>query len=58
VRFGDSMTMLPAHLLLVEDDPAVARSLCEGLEREGYAVTWKASGAQGVQYARECNRPH
>ncbi len=51
------MAMLPAHLLLVEDDPAVARSLCEGLEREGYAVTWKASGAQGIQYARECN-PH
>jgi two-component system response regulator VicR len=50
------MTLL-THLLLVEDDPAVAHSLRDGLEREGYAVTWKASGAEGVQHAREHN-PH
>ncbi len=45
------------HLLLIEDDAAVARSLQDGLEREGYTVTWQVSGAQGVQYARSHN-PH
>ncbi len=47
----------PTHILLIEDDPAVARSLQDGLEREGYHVAWKASGAEGVDYARERN-PH
>jgi two-component system response regulator VicR len=47
----------PTHLLLIEDDPAVARSLQDGLEREGYTVTWKASGAEGVDHARQHN-PH
>ncbi len=45
------------HLLVIEDDPAVARSLRDGLEREGYTVTWTNSGAEGVQYARDQN-PH
>jgi DNA-binding response OmpR family regulator len=45
------------HLLLIEDDSAVAHSLRDGLEREGYAVTWAASGAEGVQHARDRN-PH
>jgi len=47
----------PSRLLLIEDDPAVARSLLDGLEREGYAVTWTASGVEGVQRARE-HDPH
>ena len=46
-----------SRLLLIEDDPAVARSLLDGLEREGYSVTWTASGGEGVQRAREQN-PH
>jgi DNA-binding response OmpR family regulator len=42
---------------LIEDDPAVARSLQAGLERDGYAVTWKASGQEGIKYA--CDQtPH
>jgi DNA-binding response OmpR family regulator len=45
------------HLLLVEDDPAIARSLCGGLEREGYRVTHAANGADGIAYAQEHN-PH
>jgi DNA-binding response OmpR family regulator len=45
------------HILLVEDDPAVAGSLQEGLERDGYRVTWKATGASGVSFARDHN-PH
>jgi DNA-binding response OmpR family regulator len=47
----------PTNILLIEDDPAVARSLQDGLEREGYRVAWKASGAEGVDHARERN-PH
>ncbi len=41
------------HLLLVEDDPAIARSLREGLEREGYRVTHAATGAAGLAVAQE-----
>ena len=43
----------PVRILIIEDDAAVARSLQDGLERDGYAVTWKASGAEGVRYARD-----
>jgi DNA-binding response OmpR family regulator len=47
----------PPYILLIEDDPAVARSLQDGLERDGYAVTWKASGQEGIKYA--CDQtPH
>jgi two-component system alkaline phosphatase synthesis response regulator PhoP len=38
-------------ILVVEDDPAVARGLRDGLEREGYLVVWKATGSEGVAYA-------
>lgn len=47
----------PNHILLIEDDPAVAQSLRAGLEREGYRVTWKTTGAEGAAYARE-RQPH
>jgi DNA-binding response OmpR family regulator len=43
----------PPCILLIEDDPAVARSLQDGLERDGYAVIWKASGQEGIQAACE-----
>src|SRR5688572_24410310 len=42
-------------ILIVEDDPAVARGLEAGLLRDGYRVTWKDFGTSGVQYAREYN---
>jgi DNA-binding response OmpR family regulator len=41
----------PFHILVIEDDPAVARSLVDGLERGGFRATWKASGEEGVQSA-------
>jgi DNA-binding response OmpR family regulator len=47
----------PTHILVVEDDTAVAHSLQAGLEREGYRVTWKATGSEGINYARDQN-PH
>lgn len=42
----------PIRILLIEDDPAVARSLQAGLERESYQVIWKSSGAAGLEQAR------
>lgn len=49
--------MKNAHILIIEDDPAVARSLRDGLERESYTVTWHDHGAAGVAFARE-HTPH
>ena len=43
----------PTCILLIEDDLAVACSLQDGLERDGYAVTWKASGQEGIKVACE-----
>jgi DNA-binding response OmpR family regulator len=36
------------HLLLVEDDPTIAAPLREGLAREGFDVTWAATGAEAL----------
>jgi len=41
----------PVHILLIEDDIAVAQSLMAGLERENFIVTWKEIGAQGLDHA-------
>jgi DNA-binding response OmpR family regulator len=49
--------MTQNHILIIEDDPAVARGLQDGLTRDGYRVTWKARGGEGVDFAREAN-PH
>jgi DNA-binding response OmpR family regulator len=45
------------HILIIEDDPAVARGLQEGLLRDRYQVTWKDTGTDGIRFAREHN-PH
>jgi len=47
----------PFRLLLIEDDPAVGKSLRTGLEQEGYQVAWKETGAEGIDHARRRN-PH
>lgn len=44
--------MHPYHILLIEDDPALAQSLQVGLGREGHRVTWKANGREGVHFAQ------
>jgi DNA-binding response OmpR family regulator len=41
------------RILVIEDDPAVARSLSAGLQRDGFAVTCKATAAEGIAYARD-----
>ncbi len=39
------------RILLIEDDPAVARSLLDGLERHGFEGVWKSTGAEGLEAA-------
>jgi DNA-binding response OmpR family regulator len=51
------MTTQYNRILLIEDDRGVARSLRAGLERDGYAVTWQATGSEGIAYARD-HQPH
>lgn len=45
------------HILLIEDDPAVGRSLQDGLQQEGFTVTWHNTGREGVTHAQQ-NHPH
>jgi len=45
------------NILLIEDDPAVAHSLIDGLEQANYQVTWKENGRSGIDHARNHN-PH
>lgn len=51
------MTERTHSILVVEDDPAVAEGLVEGIEREGFDVHWESTGNGGVEYARE-HGPH
>ncbi len=46
--------MPPARtgILLVEDDPALGRSLQQALAQEGYQVTWEHTGQRGLLAAR------
>ena len=40
-------------VLVIEDDPAVAQGLVEGIGTEGYAVFWESTGGSGIAWARE-----
>ena len=42
-----------AHLLLVEDEPDVASFVQQGLEEEGYEVSWVKTGQRGLEYVRQ-----
>lgn len=46
-----------SHILLIEDDPAIAQSLQDALKFEGYAITWKSNGQDGLRAAKE-HPPH
>jgi DNA-binding response OmpR family regulator len=39
------------HILIIEDDPGIATNLRRGLEREGYQVSWKDKGEDGIPAA-------
>jgi DNA-binding response OmpR family regulator len=45
------------NILLIEDDPAVAQSLIDGLEQANFRVVWKENGRDGIAYARD-RHPH
>ena len=45
------------NILLIEDDPAVAHSLIDGLTQANFEVTWKENGRDGITHARE-RHPH
>ena len=51
------MPAQPNHILVIEDDPAVGQSLKVGLERDGYVVSWKTTGAEGMAHVRD-QQPH
>lgn len=44
--------MTTYHLLVIEDDASVAKGLVQGLEQEGFQVTWKDTGQGGLETAR------
>jgi DNA-binding response OmpR family regulator len=44
-----------ASVLLIEDDPAIAQSLTDGLGQSGYDVHWEATGTGGLAFARQRN---
>jgi DNA-binding response OmpR family regulator len=39
------------RILLVEDEPGIARFICQGLREEGYAVDWAQDGSDGLSRA-------
>jgi DNA-binding response OmpR family regulator len=45
--------MKSSVILMIEDDPAVAQSLQDGLSRAGFEVIWKSSGTEGVIFAQQ-----
>jgi len=42
-----------AEILVVEDDPAIAHSLADGITQQGFRVHWGPTGNGGVTYARD-----
>ncbi len=46
-----------SNILVIEDDPAVAEGLVEGIGREGFDVHWESTGGGGVTWAKE-HSPH
>jgi DNA-binding response OmpR family regulator len=40
--------VVAVHLLVVEDDPSIAKPLVQGLERSGFSVTLAATGAEAL----------
>lgn len=49
--------MSAERILIVEDEPAVARGLQYGLEQEGFSVSWADKGQEALTLARKLD-PH
>ena len=45
--------MASEHILVVEDEPAVARGLLYGLNAEGFVTYWAGTGQQALEMARD-----
>lgn len=45
------MPAIPSHILIIEDEERVASFVAQGLEEEGYRVTWSADGERGLEAA-------
>jgi DNA-binding response OmpR family regulator len=45
------------HILLVEDDEAIAASVVTQLEREGYAVDWVCTGQEALSHTQSSATP-
>ena len=48
-RFDDAASM---HILLIEDDPFIARAVAAALESEAHTVTWTPTGDEGLAAIR------
>ena len=48
-------TLRGDRILIVEDEPAVARGLKYGLQEEGFDVTWAATGKEAIDLAHRAN---
>ena len=46
-RMTEERILLDQRIVLIEDDPAVAKGLKFALQQEGYAVSWAPTGAAG-----------
>ena len=55
--YARGMSERTHSILVVEDDPAVAEGLVEGLTMEGFDVHWESTGTAGVEWARD-KAPH
>ena len=43
------------HILIIEDDQAIASVLQKTLKREGFTTTWKSTGGEGLDYLLQGN---
>jgi DNA-binding response OmpR family regulator len=51
------MTIKAQHILVIEDDPSVAKALAVGIGQEGYDVHCESTAAGGMSHARD-KSPH
>ncbi len=52
-RIGDLLSMSAKKILVIEDEPSIADGIVYALETEGFQVTWKSKGLEGMQAFKE-----